>query len=31
MKYAVHVTTRDEQDYVSMKLYNKILSHKWVF
>ena len=31
MKYAVHVTTLDEQNYVSMKLYNKILSHKWVF
>ena len=29
MKYAVHVTTRDEQDYVSMKLYNKTDSFNW--
>ena len=29
MKYAVHVTTRDEQDYVSMKLNNEIYSNRW--
>ena len=29
MKYAVHVTTRDEQDYVSMKLNNEIYYNRW--
>ena len=29
MKYAVHVTTRNEQDYVSIKLNNEIYYNRW--
>lgn len=29
MKYAVHVKTQEEQDYVSMKLYNDIYENRW--
>ena len=29
MKYAVHVTTQEEQNYVSMKLNNEIYDNKW--
>lgn len=29
MRYAVHVTTQEEQDYVSMKLNNEIYDNRW--
>lgn len=29
MKYAVYVTTQEEQDYVSMKLNNEIYDNRW--
>ena len=29
MKYAVHVTTQEEQNYVSMKLNNEIYDNRW--
>lgn len=29
MEYAVYVTTKEEQDYVSMKLNNKIYGNRW--
>ena len=29
MKHAVYVTTQEEQDYVSMKLNNKIYGNRW--
>ena len=29
MKHAVYVTTQEEQDYVSMKLNNKIYDNRW--